>query len=158
MARSFLISSYLYMCKTSGILFSAHIFPSCIGKHIQNKHKRYINIHFIEDDSLPVRDRADRGLPRRRYDSFLSQLTLSQANVISVMECSDHTHPCTHSLTVIPLLGGTTEPTHTLRYSGVSLNTSLSRGSHSCHYRLRLEDSWINLCSACPYFYFSCKY
>lgn len=152
MARSFLISSCLCMCKTSGILFLAHIFHSCIGKHIQNKHK------FIEDDFLPVRGRADRGLPRKRYDSFLSQLTLSQANVISVMECSDHTHPCTHSLTVILLLGGTTEPTHTLRYSGVSISTSLSRGSHSCHYRLRLEHSWINLCSACPYFYFWCNY
>lgn len=43
---------------------------------------------------------------------FLSQRTLSQANVISVMECSDHTQPCTHSLTVILLLGGTSELTH----------------------------------------------
>lgn len=65
------------------------------------------------DDFLLVRGRADRGLHRRLYDSFLSQHTLSQANVISVMEWPHTTvHSLTHPLAVILLLGGTTELTH----------------------------------------------
>lgn len=102
MVSSFLIPSYLYMYKISWIVIFFHTFSFYLGidKHKQNKRKQYIQIHFMEEDFL------QEGLEQTSgwFDSFLSQPTLSQANVISVMECSDHTQPCTHSLSH-PLIG-----------------------------------------------------